>query len=446
MMDKTIITICWLRSTPCPLFPQFLRKGANVIYDTDSLDSLKQYLVVTATYSDSSTATVPSADYTLSGTLTVGTSTITVSYGGKTTTFTVTVTESQSTTTIDLTQDLQQGQIQKPYPYISTSVSGEPTYSTNHNNRVSYVGVALEGDSQHRYTFNYTTSLTGSTNIGIQYVTDKAKVNNHETLTDNTNKLDLGWQNNGFKFVPPTDCYIWITFRAGTGSTAVVPSDFTSVTITVEEITPGMLWYNWDLTQSLVDSIEGREIVLSAATGVPNATQSSSGLSFNAATQIAYLGQISPVGKTFEIDVSSFDFAGDNSHHVRFFMNANSDASNSFGNGALIYRSGYGWSPYGFKNQSGTNTRQWGSVYDSSLGVNAINGKTVKIVFSNDGITKSVYLDNDLIGTNNTIHFDGSGNMSAEYTFVGGINSLSQADGDQCYNMTITGIRVYENT
>lgn len=66
-------------------------QGGNTIYATDSLDSLKQYLVVTATYDDSSTATVASNDYTLSGTLTEGTSTITVSYGGKTTTFNVTV-------------------------------------------------------------------------------------------------------------------------------------------------------------------------------------------------------------------------------------------------------------------------------------------------------------------------------------------------------------------
>ena len=65
---------------------------SGTVYDTDSLDSLKTDLVVTAHYSDSSTETVPSTDYTLSGTLTVGTSTVTVSYGGKTTTFNVTVT------------------------------------------------------------------------------------------------------------------------------------------------------------------------------------------------------------------------------------------------------------------------------------------------------------------------------------------------------------------
>lgn len=64
---------------------------SGTVYDTDTLDSLKADLVVTAHYSDSSTQTVPAADYTLSGTLTAGTSTITVSYGGKTTTFSVTV-------------------------------------------------------------------------------------------------------------------------------------------------------------------------------------------------------------------------------------------------------------------------------------------------------------------------------------------------------------------
>lgn len=64
-------------------------QGSATIYDTDSLDTLRQYLTVTATYTDSTTATV--TDYTLSGVLASGTSTITVSYGGKTDTFNVTV-------------------------------------------------------------------------------------------------------------------------------------------------------------------------------------------------------------------------------------------------------------------------------------------------------------------------------------------------------------------
>lgn len=81
----TVTVVEWLVSIDA-VFTQ----GSAVIYDTDSLDTLRQYLVVTGTYADSTTATV--SDYTLSGTLTAGTSTITVSYGGKTDTFDVTVT------------------------------------------------------------------------------------------------------------------------------------------------------------------------------------------------------------------------------------------------------------------------------------------------------------------------------------------------------------------
>jgi len=61
----------------------------NVILDTDDLETLRQYLTVTATYEDLSEREI--IGYTLSGTLTEGTSTITVSFGGKTTTFDVSV-------------------------------------------------------------------------------------------------------------------------------------------------------------------------------------------------------------------------------------------------------------------------------------------------------------------------------------------------------------------
>lgn len=61
------------------------------VYANTPLNDLKDDLVVTAYYNDSSSATLSA--YTLSGTLEVGTSTITVSYLDKTTTFNVTVSE-----------------------------------------------------------------------------------------------------------------------------------------------------------------------------------------------------------------------------------------------------------------------------------------------------------------------------------------------------------------
>lgn len=74
---------------------------SGVVYPNTSLNSLKSDLVVTATYNDSSTGTVPSSEYTLSGTLTEGTSVVTVTYGGKTTTFNVTVSAQATVTSIE---------------------------------------------------------------------------------------------------------------------------------------------------------------------------------------------------------------------------------------------------------------------------------------------------------------------------------------------------------
>lgn len=63
---------------------------SGTVYDTDTLDSLKADLVVTAYYDDSTTADVTN-ECTLSGTLAVGTSTVTVTYEEMTATFTTTV-------------------------------------------------------------------------------------------------------------------------------------------------------------------------------------------------------------------------------------------------------------------------------------------------------------------------------------------------------------------
>lgn len=67
-------------------------QGSAIIYDTDSLNDLKQYLTVVATYSGGNTETLSDSDYTLSGNLLSGVSEITVAYEGFTDTFNVVVT------------------------------------------------------------------------------------------------------------------------------------------------------------------------------------------------------------------------------------------------------------------------------------------------------------------------------------------------------------------
>lgn len=64
---------------------------SGTVWTTDTLDSLKTNLVVTAYYTDNTHEVI--SDYTLSGTLSEGTRTITAAYGGKTATFTVVVSE-----------------------------------------------------------------------------------------------------------------------------------------------------------------------------------------------------------------------------------------------------------------------------------------------------------------------------------------------------------------
>ena len=88
--DEYAVFHAWATAINLESISAVFTQGANVIYDTDSLNSLKQYLVVTATYDDQSTATITT--YTLSGTLAEGTSTITATYEGVSTTFTVNVT------------------------------------------------------------------------------------------------------------------------------------------------------------------------------------------------------------------------------------------------------------------------------------------------------------------------------------------------------------------
>lgn len=90
-----------LYNIPVSISATFVQ-GSNVIYNTDPLSVLRQYLVVRATYEDETVQTVTA--YTLSGNLTVGTSTITAAYKGKTATFDVTVTQAQSRITAVYTQ------------------------------------------------------------------------------------------------------------------------------------------------------------------------------------------------------------------------------------------------------------------------------------------------------------------------------------------------------
>lgn len=180
-------------------------QGSATIYDTDDLDTLKQYLTVTATYEDMSTREV--TGYTLSGTLTEGTSTITVEYSGKATTFDVTVTtavlysienysfENESINTeIALLETEHDWTIAGDFDLTTSPTSGNgSSYRFTHTNAVDasvtaisfgkstsastamqltymgsavYVGANNVGTGRHRFVITHT---SGSGKVDIKY-------------------------------------------------------------------------------------------------------------------------------------------------------------------------------------------------------------------------------------------------------------------------------------
>lgn len=130
---------------------------SGTVYDTDTLDSLRDDLVVTAYYDNSTTEIV--TNYTLSGTLTVGTSMITVGYGGKTATFSVTVTE-----------------------YV------EPTIETTFVSRNEPSSSDYTQDSTATALCTYTFTVTPSDKVGIRWGTGFAgcQISIYEISANNT--------------------------------------------------------------------------------------------------------------------------------------------------------------------------------------------------------------------------------------------------------------------
>ena len=149
-----VITITAVAVTLSSISAVYTQSGT--VYDTDSLDSLKTDLVVTALYSDSSTEAVTT--YTLSGTLTEGTSTITVTYSGKTTTFNVTVTHDPV---------LHYDAIISGLTQVTSAEPRVPEYQTNNNKRATHNQAMFKLYKGKTYKFSLNDN--SSYRMGIQF-------------------------------------------------------------------------------------------------------------------------------------------------------------------------------------------------------------------------------------------------------------------------------------
>lgn len=319
---------------------------SGTVYDTASLDDLKSDLVVTASWSSGTTSEVASSDYSLSGTLTVGTSVVTVTYGECTDTFTV-------------------------------NVSATPTLSS-----ISAV---------------YTQSGTVYDTDTLDSLKDDLVVTAH--YSDSTTQTVTTYTLSG-------------TLAVGTSTVTVAyGGKTTTFTVTVSEyIDPRTLIRNWDLTESLTDSVNSKTAALAVG------TQDSSGVHISAANARIVFPNFITAGTdvTIECDLTSFSRQG--SEHGRFMM---LDATHGF-----IYRKTGVWALY-----LGT---AWtdSSVSDTTF----FNGKTVvgKIKWSgSSSFTFSIYCDDVLI-------VEAS---SASMTFN---PSIGSGQSNSAYDSTITAYRVYQ--
>lgn len=145
-------------------------QGDNVIFSIDSLDTLKQYLTVTANYSDGTSATITS--YELSGTLTAGESTITATYSGKFASFTANVTEGTDVTpalsgftagsgtqvTYNSSDESLNVKTTTNSTYLSAGAGSDLTFKTGYTYRLLFDVVAVSGTANHMLAFRNSSS------------------------------------------------------------------------------------------------------------------------------------------------------------------------------------------------------------------------------------------------------------------------------------------------
>ena len=436
-------------------------QGDNIIYESDILDDLKQYLTIVGTHQDTTTETITT--YTLSGTLTAGTSVITATYEGLTDTFNVTVTADPVIEYLydwDLTESL------------TDKVQGAPiTIEGNNAHFVAGTGIVVDG-------LDYVINIAQGNNIyeiGRIYEVDIVSADYQSSATGH-GRFIMTSSEDGFIY-RASQPRRWETYLNGGGqwlpftTTSENPNIFSGKTIKVIPMSYGlmniyaddelvysggnMLLYtkqndnlyigssyfssqgtfynmvisgirvynnpdstskyicNYDLTQSLYSKIiSSHQIICNDIyeEGVGIHISKSSGYCY---TNESYLG----VGKTIEIDISSMHKTY-SSGHGRFIMR---DSESGF-----IYRSSGQWEVYNAGWKSFTKTSSDPNIFDNTTIKIVINALDDMQVYANDVLVYSGYSIAQSNGYNSKLYLGSSGGQSA-------------------YDFTVSGLRIYYN-
>lgn len=434
---------------------------SGTIYTTDTLSDLIPDLVVTATYGDGNTETVPSTDYTLSGTLEAGTSTITVTYEGFTATFNVTVTEvatlvsitavyTQSGTvyTSDTLDSLKSDLVVTAHYSDSsdeTVPSANYTLSGTLEAGTSTITAAYGGKTD---TFTVTVSAVTLSSISAVY-TQSGTVYDTDSLESLEDDLVVTatYSDTSTETVPSTDYTLSGTLTVGTSTITASyggKTDTFSVTVSSAGRVP---IYSWDLKTSMTDTVGG---ITATTTG----SQDSSGLHFTGTSQYADFGAVYDVNRTYEIDVVSHSQAtgGGLTTYGRFLM-VDTDSDTSSGGAGFMFsgskRPSYnnGKAGYAIYLGNGWATTDVFSTIPAASADNDYNdaffdGKTIQMKVASNGY---VTIRCKTIGADDSTYVDIIQTSTAFKSYTNGhiyIGS-SGANTDRLFYATFSGLRVY---
>lgn len=360
-------------------------------------------IVVTAYYSDGSSESV--TGYTLSGTIAEGSNTITVTYEGKTATFIVIGKASEYTPIFEFS--LVQGRI---------DAQASTGYLYPGNNRVSYIGTDCALTPGKRYR------LLGVNDVkyGVQTITETgyAKIQSGSDLGSG-DKLDSGWQESGYEFVADSRAVCaWLTASFTSGD--ITPEQ--AMPVYLEELDDGnvgddtrTLLYNWDFTNSLVDTVNGEQ-----ATLIGNATQTANGLTITDGNSGAKFDAIAKKGMTIEVDIADGSTITNPTANGRLLCFSKYDG-NRLDKGVVWRGKESAWNTY----SSG-----WGTAFSDDPAL--FSGKTMTVVIRDDK-KFDVYSGGKMYTTSaNVTDFDTDGYVS-----------LGSA-GTSAAGMVITAMRIYD--
>ncbi len=197
-----------------------------------------------------------------------------------------------------------------------------------------------------------------------------------------------------------------VTIPAVTGDIVI------TATAVVGEDTRTML-YNWDFTNSLVDTANGTQ-----ATLFGNATKDTNGLTITDGNSGARFGAIAKKGMTFELDIAEGSTIQKTGSNGRLLMFNSSDNGST---GVLWRGAPSGWNTY---------LNGWGTIY--STDPTLFSGKTMTVVINDDGTVEAYSGGEAKIRTTTTVNFDTNG-----YVTIGSTSTAAAG-------MVITAMRIYD--